>query len=240
MKLQWMLAMLQLASTGVSGHPPEPGDTARAEPAAPTWTIDPTTPGSDLPAAGASLFDRITLDEQGRRQIPFPFERFVARIEAAAGCDASRPCTKAVLIPLGRSLQRSAASPDFFRHPRIVTAVVADGAGLRLRDRLYVGFQDRAAVIEVISYNESLGRFEFQIAKNYAAGKVPEVSYARRTLCVACHQNHGPIFSQQVWLETNANPQVAARLEREQQSFAGIAARTNTDVAQAIDDATDR
>lgn len=231
MKLQWMvLPMLQL----VSAH----ADSQTL--AAPVWTADPNVPGPDFPDAGASLFDRITTDADGRQRIPFPFERLIERIESRAGCDRARPCTRSVLIPLGRSLQRLAASPDFYAHPRIVTAVAGEGAGLMLRDRLYLGFQDRAGVVEVISYNEILGRFEFQVVSDYADGSMPKVTYARRTVCIACHQNHGPIFSQQLWLETNANPHIAQRLQALQPSFSGIPARVATDVSQAIDDATDR
>ena len=205
------------------------------------WSVDPAMPGPDDPPAGVSLFDRATHDSQGRQSIPFPFERLVARIEAAAGCSARDPCTRAVLIPLGRSLQRVAASPDFFAHPRVVVAVVGDGRGpLLLKDRLYLGYQDKADVIEVISYNESLGRFEFQVVRNYSAARTPTVAYARRTLCVSCHQNHAPIFSRQVWLETNANPQIAALLEQQQSAFHGVPARGAADIANAIDDATDR
>jgi hypothetical protein len=57
---------------------------------------------------------------------------------------------------------------------------------------------------------------------------------------VSCHQNHGPIFSRQLWLETNANPQIAARLEKQRSEFHGIAARGTADIANAIDDSTDR
>jgi hypothetical protein len=33
-----------------------------------------------------------------------------------------------VLIPIGRSLQRNAANPHFFNYPRVVLAVVGEGA----------------------------------------------------------------------------------------------------------------
>lgn len=213
---------------------------AQGEPGAPVWTVDPVVPGPDVPHAGASLFDRITTTADGQ-QLPFPFEHLIARIEAAAGCSELKPCTRAVLIPLGRSLQRVAASPQFYRHPRVVASVVFDGRGpFLLRDRLYLGYQDHTGVIEVISYNETLGRFEFQIVKDYVAGKTPKVVYARRTVCLSCHQNHSAIFSRQVWLETNANPRIASQLEREQPAFHGVAARGNSDIANAIDDASDR
>jgi hypothetical protein len=55
------------------------------------WVVDPLVPGADLPEAGSSLFDRLTLDADGRQHIPYPFERLMAHLEAAAGCDASRP-----------------------------------------------------------------------------------------------------------------------------------------------------
>lgn len=203
------------------------------------WAVDPQIPGADLPMAGTSLFDRITTDSEGRQRIPYPYEALVAHMEATAGC-ATSPCTRSVLIPLGRSLQRMAAAPDFFAHPRVVTAAVADGDGELLRDRLYLGFQRQAGVIEVISYNETLGRFEFQIVRNYVKDGAPQAVYARRTMCISCHQNHGPIFSQQVWLETNANPAIAAKLRLSASQFSGVDARGNTDIAQSIDDATDR
>lgn len=205
----------------------------------PVWSVDPSAPGADAPSAGTSLFDAVTTQE-GRQAIAFPFERLISGLEAAAGCESRPACTRAILLPLGRSLQRVAASPDFFAHPRVVAAVVDDGNGRLLRDRLYLGYQDQAGVIEVISYNETLGRFEFQVVRNYQAGQTPQVSYARRAVCVSCHQNHGPMFSRQLWLETNANPRIAARLEVHGASFHGVAARATLDTANAIDDATDR
>jgi hypothetical protein len=36
-------------------------------------------------------------------------------------------------------------------------------AALLLRRRLFAGYQENAGIIEVISYNEAAGRFEFQV-----------------------------------------------------------------------------
>lgn len=73
----------------------------------------PTVPGPDLPPAGASMFDLVVTTQDGVRDTPFPFEKLLQRIEAAAGCEAGSRCVRSVLLPLGRSLQRVAASPDF-------------------------------------------------------------------------------------------------------------------------------
>ncbi len=185
---------------------------------APVWAVDPARAGRDLPPAGRSLFDYVVtreVDGQPVHDVPFPFERLVKRIEARAGC--RQPCAKQVLIPLGRSLQRTAASPAFFEFPRVVAAIDADpgapGAPL-LKDRIYLGYQEKSDLVEVISYNEAAGRFEFQVVRDYRAGGAREVVYARRAMCAACHQNLAPIFSRQVWDETNANPRIAALLSR--------------------------
>ena len=150
-----------------------------------------------------------------------------------------------VLVPLGRSLQRAAAAPDFFAFPRVVSAVTADGGGhLFAKDRVYLGYQERAGVIEVISYNEAAARFEFQLVRNYRPQSTPEVSYASRAVCTACHQNHGPVFSRQQWDETNANPGIAARLVsgngQTREQIYGVAIRRGVDLPNAIDDSTDR
>jgi hypothetical protein len=109
-----------------------------------------------------------------------------------------------------------------------------------LKDRLYIGYQEKSAVLEVISYNEAAGRFEFQLVKDYRVGGRPQVVYANRTLCFACHQNGAPIFSRALWDETNANPQTAALLAASGQHFYGIPAERGVDIPYAIDNATER
>jgi hypothetical protein len=213
---------------------------------APVWAANPEAPGPDLPPVGRSLFDFVaTRNTDGGRayDIPFPFEAFIARVAARAGCADGTECIKAVLIPLGRSLQRTAAAPDFFKYPRAVIAVDGEpltGVHALLKDRLYLGYQEKTGVIEAISWNEAAGRFEFQVVQDYRAGTTPRVVYARRALCIACHQNQAPIFSRQVWDETNANPRVAAALEAARNDFYGIPVRRGVDIPNAIDAATDR
>src|SRR3546814_9204248 len=102
---------------------PEPATSAPR----PKWAVRASKPGSDRPPAGRSLFDFVTTREQGGARvydIPFPFEALLQRINARAGCDAGDDCLRVVLIPLGRSLQRLAAAPDFFAHPQIGRAHV--------------------------------------------------------------------------------------------------------------------
>ncbi len=210
------------------------------------WAVDPARPGPDAPPAGRSLFDFVATVEAGGKRVydvPFPFERLVQRLEARAGCAPRERCAKQVLIPLGRSLQRVAAAPEFFRYPRVVTAIDAEserGGGLLLKDRIYLGYQEQAGLIEVISYNEAAGRFEFQVVRDYRPGGSPRVIYARRAVCAACHQNLAPLFSRPLWEETNANERVAARLARERREFHGVTVRRGIDLPDAIDAATDR
>lgn len=201
----------------------------------PAWAADPAIPGPTLPPAGRSLFDFVAADG-----VPFPFEALVQKVEARAGCKPGT-CVDAVLIPLGRSLQRTAPAPDFFAFPRAVVAVTREGTGpLRARDRVYLGYQEKANVVEVISYNEAAARFEFQIVRDYRAGGSPRVSYANRNVCIACHQNHAPIFSRQVWDETNANPRIAARLVATGRPYYGVTVQRGVDIPNAIDDAIHR
>lgn len=216
-----------------------------------TWALDPARPGRDAPPAGRSLFDfAVTREAEGRAvyDVPFPFERLVKHLEARAGC--KQPCAKQVLIPLGRSLQRTAAAPAFFEFPRVVAAIDVEpatpGAPL-LKDRIYVGYQERSDLVEVISYNEAAGRFEFQVVRDYREGGAREVVYARRAMCAACHQNLAPLFSRQVWEETNANPRIAALVARgggdggrERTDYQGVSIHRGVDVPNAIDAATDR
>jgi hypothetical protein len=161
--------------------------------------------------------------------IPFPFTALTQRIAAHLAVDEGKPSSLLqVLIPLGRSLQRDAAQPEYFRYPRVIVAVDGnpemspDHTGLLLKDRLYLGYQEKANTIEVISYNEKAGRFEFQVVHDYAPGLSPNVSYASRPLCMGCHQNGGPIWSEPPWEETNSNPRIVSLLQEQIRSFQGV------------------
>lgn len=214
--------------------------------AASTSVVEPA--GPDLPPAGRSLFDELfEVGAAGAPPLPFPFPALLQRI--SRHLDASQPSggLSVVLIPLGRSLQRHAAGDaDAFRYPRVVAAVTGEPAATAapghpyLRDRLYVAYHEKAAALEVISYNETAGRFEFQLVRNYRAGATPDVGYASRTLCLACHQNAAPIFSRQSWDETSASAPVAARLAATGLPYYGLDWRHGVDVPDAIDGATAR
>lgn len=214
------------------------------------WTVDPAGFEENLPRIGRSLFDFLMVRKQGAESgydVPYPFSALLQKIEARLQSDESGGTgLKRVLIPLGRSLQRSAAEPEFFKYPRIVVAAVAEPAeepgqaGPLLKDRLYLGFQEKSATLEVISYNEAAGRFEFQVVRNYARGARPQVSYANRAMCTACHQNSAPIFPRQLWDETNANPAIASLLAAERRDFYGYPPQRGVDIPYAIDNATDR
>jgi len=195
-----------------------------ADPYAKDWAVDPGTPGPDLPPAGQSLFDALVADP-----VPFPFSRLLESVRAQT---ATRNPARRILIPLGRSLQRSAGAPRFFHYPRAVAAFD--------NDRLFLGYHEKSGVIEVISYNETAGRFEFQLVKNYREGATPRVFYAHRNICTTCHQNHAPLFPRQLWDETNSNYRVYRLLVAEQRDFYGFPIQQSADVPYQIDLAVHR
>jgi hypothetical protein len=213
------------------------GPAAFAESA--TLALGSDVPGQQLPAGGRSLFDELFATGAGY-DVPYPFERLLAALNARVA--PARAHT--ALIPLGRSLQRYAADPDYFASPRLVVAIDADGVAAidtpLMRDRLFLGYQPAAEAIEIISYNETVGRFEFQEITDYGPGLVPRVGYAARDICVPCHQGHGPIFSRPLWDETNANPAVAERLAALGASYHGAPVREGVDTLDDFDLSTDR
>lgn len=215
----------------------------------PPWVIDPTEPGTNLPPLGRSLFDfLITKDASGKKiyDIPFPFSALSARIEYQLHSKQTESALKRLLIPVNRSLQRHAGEGEYFAYPRAVLAVDTEAdsqvglSGMHLKDRLFIGYHEKTAVLEVISYNEAAGRFEFQVVSDYRPGGTPIVRYANRALCTACHQNQSPIFSRPMWDETNVNPKIAALLAHQHRQYHGFPVRQGVGVLQAFDDATDR
>lgn len=205
--------------------------------AGPLVLADPGRSGESDPAAGQSVFDQLFRSGDAY-ELPYPFEKLKAVIERHN--DGER--AKAVLIPMGRSLQRLAADPDYFAWPRVVLAVDTAGSKAEhfLKDRLFIGYQARSTSMEVISYNEAAGRFEFQVVSNYTGAGKPLVEYADRSVCTGCHQGHGPIFPIAQWNETNANPRIADRMTALGTAFHGVPVRRGIDEPDAIDQAVGR
>ena len=209
-----------------------------------SWAADPTAAGPDLPPVGRSLFDFVFTETEGNTreyQLPFPFSALIDRIRTHLDHRQIMGGTRVAIIPIGRSLQRVAAAPEFFESPRTVLAVTgepstdAQNAGMLLKDRLYIAYVEKTSSLEVISYNEAAGRFEFQLVKDYRAGAQPKVFYADRAICISCHQNHAPIFSRPMWRETNANGQVADMLRA-----AGTDMRLSTQANNGFPDEIER
>jgi hypothetical protein len=212
-----------------------------------SWAVDPTAPGPDVPPVGRSLFDHLVMEHAGSEntyRVPFPFSALIDRIQVRLAQQEFLGGTRVAMIPMGRSLQRSAAAPDFFKFPRIVFAVTGEpaanehDAGALLKDRLYLGYVDKTDMLEVISYNEAAGRFEFQLVKDYRAGAQPRVSTPTGNLHFLPPEPRAD-FLQSHWGETNANGKVAALLRARRADFTS-SAQANIDFPDDIDKSTVR
>lgn len=195
--------------------------------------------GDDLPPAGTrSLFDHLIAQNE---QLPYPFEKLLALIQAQ---DPAGRAPVTLLIPLGRSLLKASAH---FERPRVLAAADfqapnTDAAlGLAARGRLFLGFVEDAAEIEVISYNEAAGRYEFQLVQDYRENGVPRIVYARRAICTTCHQGAAPMFPQRPWNETNGQPGIGRRIAeaRGEDSYRGVPAVVPLAVPERFDELTD-
>ena len=115
-----------------------------------------------------------------------------------------------------------------------------------LKDRIYLGYQETSDLVEVISYNEAAGRFEFQVVRDYREGGARQVVYARRAMCAACHQNRRRSSRARCGRRptpTRASPRRSpARRQRGTQPgrYHGVPIHRGVDVPNAIDAATDR
>lgn len=212
-----------------------------AKPAGATITSvhDRKVPSSDLPPPGTrSLFDHVIAQNDG---LPYPFEKLVKLLKDQHP-QAELPVS--VMIPHGRSLLKAQADDA---HPRVLIAAdfqapnKAGGFGVAPRGQLFLGFVEQASEIEVLSYNEAAGRFEFQLVQNYCKGCVPRIVYARRGICTTCHQGGGPIFPQRPWNETNGQPETAEAIARARGTapYMGVSVRQPLSSPERFDQLTD-
>lgn len=138
--------------------------------------------------------------------VPYPIETLVSRLRERAGHSLN-----GLFFPSSRSLQRRFAS---FATPRLILTLNSDDLNRLVSGPvephrysratapvLYVGYSERAHQLEVISWNQTRGRFEFLVVSNYAQGQTPRVTRPERSLCISCHQAEGPIFAHGPWNE---------------------------------------
>lgn len=168
-------------------------------------------PDTDLPPDGTrSLFDHIIAQNNG---LPFPFDKFIALLTELHP-EQKQPLM--LMIPDGRSLLKGQANKHL---PRILLAPDFEeentlaGLGKVTPGQLFLGYVEAANEIEVISYNEAAGRFEFQLIQDYCEGCIPKIVYAKRAICLTCHQGGTPIFSQRPWEETNGQLAIAHEIK---------------------------
>jgi len=189
------------------------------------WSVSSLDFETSNPYRGRSYFDSVFSKTNGKTRvynIPYPFQKVMDRMNTYLGYSGTTDVDNAVktaLFPMGRSLQRNAAQDEgkptdinlYFRFPRVVVGIdrepkdIQNPLALNLKGRLFLGFHEKSKVIEVISYNDLEGRYEYQVVQDYEAGKVPKVVYADRQKCLGCHQNQTPIFSVGPWQESNAH-----------------------------------
>lgn len=194
----------------------------------------------DLPPAGTrSLFDHVIAQNDG---LPYPIGKLV-KVLQDQNPTAEPPIT--LLIPNGRSLLKGQADN---KHPRMVIAADFEGKntpaalGKAPRGQLFVALVENAKELEVLSYNEAAGRFEYQLVQNYCEGCVPRIVYARRQICLTCHQGGTPIFSQRPWSETNGQPETTraiAAARGSSEHYHGVALQQPLASSERFDQLTD-
>ena len=235
-KLRWLVVLALLGGGGYWWLKPEtPASTVSVtERAKQTALRDPNAlsakiiPDEDLPPQGTrSLFDHLVAQNDG---LPYPFEKVIELIQKQ---DPNAAVPLSLMIPDGRSLLKASAD---FHAPRVLVAADFQAApseanfGLAPRGQLFLGFVENAKEIEVISYNEAAGRFEFQLVQDYSADGQRRIVYAQRQICLTCHQGSAPIFPQRPWNETNGQPETATAI----QTARGAAPYLNLPIANPL------
>ena len=159
-----------------------------------------------------TLFDKL-IARAPQQQVPYPFAALLSYLS-----QYGKPV--GVLVPLGRSLQRQAAS---FIDPRRIVGFAAfdenkssellSVAEFELSGRLFLGYVENTKQIEVMSLLPDRDVFDFQTVENYGMPSMQVQAHAFAA-CRSCHQHGGPIFTPFAWEETNSAQLIAFLLQR--------------------------
>ena len=198
----------------------------------------------DLPPAGTrSLFDHIVTQANG---VPYPFDKLIDTLQKL---NPAGQAPVIVMLPHGRSLLKAQANDE---NPRLLVAADFQAQnndatlGLNTKAQLFLGFVENANEIEVLSFNEAAGRYEFQLVQDYSATGARKLVYAKRQICTTCHQGATPIFSQRPWNETNASADTSAEIIKARmkaghstEHYMGVPVQLGLDKPERFDELTD-
>lgn len=156
--------------------------------------------GPDIPTVGSSMFDKIFSKTNNKGisvySLPSPIGELMKKMVSGEGINVVHS-----MLPFSRSLQRpSSTSYHPLLNPRLVFSSKQSDSSIE-RAKIFIGFVKATNQLEVISYNDEAGRFEYQLVKDY--GTKPKVFYVNRGKCLSCHQGQAPIFSVPGWSDTN-------------------------------------
>ena len=168
--------------------------------------------GFCLPAGAGIAIDDFMQKLGG--SIPFPPEKMITKLHAQ-GIDA----IGVAVMPHGRSLERR--STDYENPRTMMSFYLGPESGMEQPDRfVFVAYTPKLHQLEIIGSSLKLPQ-DFLVVQDYREGAVdatPEPPQQGVGLCLACHQNGGPIFpntspgSFNVWSETNSNALVREKM----------------------------
>jgi hypothetical protein len=153
-------------------------------------------------------------------EIPYPPEKIVKTLEAQG-----YPLFGEAVIPNGRSLQRRSTD---YKEPRSLVSFSLDGSQ-RPDSFIYIAYTPRLKQLEIIAGKPQLP-YDFLVVKDYQEGQqhaLPAPPVQGIGLCLACHQNGGPIFprrgsngKENTWFETDGSTDIRTQLETAVDPFA--------------------
>lgn len=162
---------------------------------------------------GESVFAKLVKNWNGKVPTPFPALIYEVR-------DSYNATLHSQLFPKGRSLQRELSD---FANPRVLVSYSDSKSSHHainevIDNRLFISYVKNGDQLEVISYNDQEGQFDFFTVDSYvggaAAGRTQKIFKEDRFTCTVCHQNGGPIFTEEDWSESNSGDETISKLAK--------------------------
>ena len=147
----------------------------------------------------ASEFETIIAKSENT-SVPYPYTALVQLLGGSLSEDVLGEVVS-TLIPYGRSLVKNQADS---KQPRIVSVVLTGSTPAS-----FIGYAPKSNKLEVLSWNNTLGKYDFLVVTNYQSGGQPQIHRPNPAACLTCHQGGGPIYSRQGWNESRSSDQDA-------------------------------
>lgn len=165
-------------------------------------------------ALGESVFEKIIKDINGSKnnsRVIYPITSLVEKLDEHIYHNENK-----VLGVISKSFNHQNKNIFSNKAPFTIYSTFLEGKiDYQVKDRVFLIYHDHNNHLEVISYNEEEGRFNFLQVHNYSNSGENKLKKAKLNACMQCHKDLVPLHEKNNIIDSNNLPSIVSEIKND-------------------------